>query len=132
MDDLLFYCGGELTHALEVQGKKMREAVVAEPEESLKQADVDAWSSALAHHFAVACPELKLDAVWMEPPKDVKIDVARDPGRYFSDYASELARNFPATAQSFTCPSRAMLASSSCGRVRSRRSGLAAGSRGTT
>jgi hypothetical protein len=47
------------------------------------------------HHFAVACPELKLDDVWMEPPKDVKIDVSGDRSRYFSDYASDLPRNFP-------------------------------------
>lgn len=95
VDDLLFYRGGELRHALEAQGKKMRKTVDAEPEESLKQADADEWAAALAHHFAVACPELKLDDVWMEPPKDVKIDVSRDPGRYFSDYASDLARHFP-------------------------------------
>jgi hypothetical protein len=28
----------------------------AEPDESLKQADIDVWAAALAHHFAVACP----------------------------------------------------------------------------
>ncbi len=95
VDDRLFYGGGELRHALEARGKKMREAVDAEPEESLMQADVDEWAAALAHHFAVVCPELKLGDVWMEQPKDVKIDVSRDPSRHFSDYTSDLARNFP-------------------------------------
>ena len=94
MDDLLFY-GGELARALEAQGRKMREAVEAEAEESLKQADVDEWAAALAHHFAVACPELKTDDVWMEPVRDVKVDVSWDQSRYFSDYASDLARNSP-------------------------------------
>ncbi|MDQ3881126.1 MAG: hypothetical protein M3295_08650 [Chloroflexota bacterium] len=31
----------------------------------------------------------------MEPPTPVNLDVSRDPGRYFSDYASDLARNYP-------------------------------------
>jgi hypothetical protein len=95
VNDLLFHGGGELRLALEAQGKKMREAVDAESEENLKQADVDEWASSLAHHFAVACPILKTDDVWMDAPKDVKIDVSRYPGRYFSDYASNLARNYP-------------------------------------
>jgi hypothetical protein len=56
VDDLLFYRGGELRHALEAQGLKMRDAVASEPKESLKQADVDEWARALAHHFSVACP----------------------------------------------------------------------------
>lgn len=95
MDDLLFYRGAELRHALEVQGRKMREAVDAESEESLKQADADEWAAALAHHFSVACPELKTAEVSREPVKGVKIDVSRDQSRYFSDYGSDLARNFP-------------------------------------
>lgn len=83
MNELLF-SGGRLEHALQAQAAKMREAVDAEPEESLKQADVDQWSAALRHHFLVACPELKVDEVWMEPPKDVTLDVSRAPERYFS------------------------------------------------
>lgn len=59
----------------------------------LLQADVDEWAAALARHFLVACPQLKIDAAWREPTKDVKLDVSRDQSRYFSDYASELARN---------------------------------------
>ncbi len=86
---------GELRLALEAQTEKMRAAVEAESEESLKQADADEWAAALAHHFAVACPELQADDVWMEPVKDVKIDVSWDRSRYFSDPYSDLARNFP-------------------------------------
>src|SRR5919198_5356511 len=94
MDDLLFR-NGELRLALDAQAQKMREAVEAEPEENLKQADPEEWATALAHHFAVACPMLKTDDVWMEEPKRVKIDVSGDRGRYFSDPYSDLARNYP-------------------------------------
>jgi hypothetical protein len=94
MDDHLFF-GGELRLALEAQERKMRQAVDVEPEESLLQADGNEWAAALAHHFLVACPQLKTDEAWREPTKDVKLDVSRDQSRYFSDYASQLARNFP-------------------------------------
>jgi hypothetical protein len=94
VDELLFY-GGDLSLALEAQGKKMREAIEAEGEENLKQADLDEWAAALAHHYAVACPKLKQDDIWQEPPKDVKLDVSRDPGRYFSDPYGDLAQNYP-------------------------------------
>jgi hypothetical protein len=94
VDDLLFN-KGDLRQALEAQAMKMREAVDAEPEESLKQADADEWAAALAHHFAVACPELKTTELWREPVTDVKVDVSSDRGRYFSNYASDLARNYP-------------------------------------
>lgn len=94
MDELLFN-SGELRLALEAQTRKMREAVEAEPEESLKQADADEWAQALAHHFAVACPELQTDDIWREPVADVTVDVSYDRSRYFSDPYSDLARNFP-------------------------------------
>jgi hypothetical protein len=94
VDDLLFN-SGELRLALEAQAKKMRDAVEAELEESLKQADVGEWAAALAHHFAVACPQLQTDDVWREPVKDVKVDVSWERSRYFSDPDSDLARNFP-------------------------------------
>ena len=94
VDEYLFM-GSELRLALEAQAQKMREAVETEPEENLKQADPVEWAAALAHHFAVACPELKTEDVWMEEPRPVKIDVSRDPGRYFGDPYSDLARNYP-------------------------------------
>lgn len=88
--------GGDLRGALEGQAVMMRAAVEAEPEESLKQADVDEWAAALAHHFGVACPELLADDVWMEPVEDAKVDVSSDPDRDFrGDPYSDLARNFP-------------------------------------
>lgn len=95
VDDLLFYQGGELRHALKAQGEKMRRAVEAEPEESLKQADVEEWAAALAYHFSVTCPELKTDAVWREPPKDVGVDVSHDQMRAIFDRSSDAVRNFP-------------------------------------
>lgn len=94
MDDL-FFNNGELAASLEAQAGTMRKAVEAESEENLKQADADEWAEALAHHFAVACPELTTDDVWREPVQDVKVDVSWDQRRYFSDYASDLAHNFP-------------------------------------
>lgn len=94
VDELMFN-SGDLRLALEAQTKKMVAAVDAEPEETLTQADADEWAAALAHHFAVACPELKAEEVWMEEVKDVKVDVSHDQMRYFSDYDSDLARNFP-------------------------------------
>ena len=94
MDELLFN-SGELRLALEAQAKKMHEAVEAEGEDSLKQADADAWAAALAHHFAVPSPVLRSEDVWREPVKEVNVDVSWDRGRYFSDRRSDLARNFP-------------------------------------
>jgi hypothetical protein len=87
VDEYLFM-GGELRLALEAQAQKMREAVEAEPEENLKQADPLEWAAALAHHFAVACPELRTDEVWMEEPKPVKIDVSARPARFAPEMAS--------------------------------------------
>ena len=94
MDDYLFQ-GGDLRSVLEAQGQKMRGAVEAEPEESLKQADPQEWAEALAHHFAVAPPALRADEVWMEPVQEITIDVSWDRRRAFSDEYSELARAFP-------------------------------------
>lgn len=91
----MLFRSGDLARALDVQAEKMCSAVAAESEESLKQADIDKWAAALAHHFAVECPELKLDQVWREPPKDVKVDVSRDQMRFFSDYVPDLAYAFP-------------------------------------
>jgi hypothetical protein len=94
MDDLLFQ-GGDLRSALEAQVQKMRDAVDAEPEESLKQANAQEWAEALSHHFAVAPPVLRADDVWMEPVKEITVDVSWDRRRAFSDEYSELARAFP-------------------------------------
>jgi hypothetical protein len=94
VDELMFN-EGELRLALEAQTKKMAAAVDAESEESLRQADTDEWAAALAHHFAVACPELKTDDVWMEPPKEIGVDVSHDPMRAIIDPYSEAVRNYP-------------------------------------
>src|SRR5439155_23481863 len=77
------------------QASKMVGAVEAEPEESLKQADADEWAASLAHHFSVACPEFRVDDVWMEEVKDVKVDVSRDQMRAIIDPYSDAVRNFP-------------------------------------
>ena len=95
MDDSLFN-RGELRLALDHQLARLRDAVEAEPEESLRQADVEQWATALAEHFAIECPTILLEDVWMEPVQDDTIDVSWDRGHYFSDPGSALARNFPA------------------------------------
>lgn len=74
--DDLFFNNGDLAASLEAQAGNMRKVVEAESEENLKQADADEWAEALAHHFAVACPELTTDDVWREPVQDVKVDVS--------------------------------------------------------
>jgi hypothetical protein len=94
VDELMFN-EGDLRLALEGQTKKMTAAVDAESEENLNQADTGEWAAALAHHFAVACPGLKTDRVWMEPPKEVGVDVSRDPMRAIIDPYSDAVRNYP-------------------------------------
>jgi hypothetical protein len=106
VDDLMFN-SGELRLALEAQANKMQEAVEGEPEGSLKQAETEEWATALAHHFAVTCPQLQTDDVWREPVKDVKIDVSHDQMRHFSDPTPTWRATSPATVSSSTCPSRA-------------------------
>jgi len=96
MADLLFYGPGHLRDMLEAQAVKMHEAVEAEPESSLMQADEEAWADALAHHYAADCPVLKTDSVWQEPPKDTTIDVSGDRMRAIFDPYSDAVRNFPA------------------------------------
>jgi hypothetical protein len=86
---------GELRLALEAQTKKMASAVDAESAESVKQANTDEWAASLAHHFAVASPELKTSAVWMEPPEEIGVDVSRDPMRAILDPYSDAVRNYP-------------------------------------
>jgi hypothetical protein len=83
-DDYLFR-RGRLSSALEQQLVKMRKAINAEPEESLPHVDIPEWAAALAHHFAVDCPELQTDDVWMEEPKQTDVDVSSHHARYFSD-----------------------------------------------
>lgn len=94
MDQLMFN-EGELRQTLEAQARKMGGAIEAQPEQTLKQAQLDEWAASLAHHFAVACPELKTDAVWMEPPKETGVDVSRDPMRLILDPYSDAVRKYP-------------------------------------
>jgi hypothetical protein len=94
VDELMFN-EGDLRLALEAQTKKMAAAVDAEAVESLKQADTDQWAAALGHHFAVACPELKTDDLWMALPKEIGVDVSRDPMRAIIDPYSDAVRNYP-------------------------------------
>lgn len=114
MDDLLFYGRAYLSQALDAQGRKMREAIDGEPEESLKQVDVDAWAASWAHHFAVACPVLRPDEKWMDAAKDIKIDVSGIPSAISVRGAG---RSCQASGSSSTSPSRARRTYSSCSRT---------------
>ena len=91
----LMFNDGDLRLALEAQTQRMVAAVETVSEEVLKQADIDEWAAALAHHFAVACPEVATDAVWMEPPVDVDVDVSRDWSRAIVDPYSDAVRKYP-------------------------------------
>jgi hypothetical protein len=95
VDELLF-SREELRLALDEELTHLQAAVEAEPEEILQQADEEEWAAALSEHFAVACPILNADETWMEPVQETTMDVSWDRGRFFSDYNSSLARNFPA------------------------------------
>jgi hypothetical protein len=85
----------DLRAVLEAQAVKMRKAVEAEPEPSLKQADADQWAAALAHHYAVAAPELLADEMWREPVQDTTVDVSWDRSRYLGDPYDSGATAFP-------------------------------------
>ena len=93
--DQFMFNQGELRQALEAQAKKLADAVDAESEESLKQADPGEWAASLVHHFAVVCPELNTDAVWMEPAENIGVDVSRDPMRAILDPYSDAVRKYP-------------------------------------
>lgn len=88
MNKLLF-SKGELRVALELEAKRVRDAVESVPDEHLLQVDVDEWADALAEQFEVACPDLHVDAMYRDPVKEVKVDVSSDPGRYFSPYTTD-------------------------------------------
>jgi hypothetical protein len=90
--DYYLFTKGRLSDALEAQANRMRAAIEEESEESLKQADANEWAKALAHHFAVACPELQPDNVSMDQARDARVDVSRE-RRHFSN--PDDARRFP-------------------------------------
>ena len=93
VDDRLF-AQGDLRFALEAQRNQVTEAVDAEPEETVGQADVDEWAAALAHHYAVACPVLHTDQMEMDPPTDIGVDVSGDWQRAIMDPYSPAVRNY--------------------------------------
>jgi hypothetical protein len=83
VDDLLFN-DARLSDALELQGKRVRDAVEAVPEEHLMQADAPEWAAALAHEFRANCPELLLQEMYREKAQELRVDVYGDGRRYFS------------------------------------------------
>lgn len=75
--DLLFN-DGDLRLALEEQNEGLRAEVERAPEDHVLQADEDAWAEALAERWRLATPALRPDDVWMDEPRDVKVDVSWD------------------------------------------------------
>lgn len=76
--DLLFHRGGSLRDALEQQAKGMVQEVERTPEKHVLQVDEEAWAQALAERWSGEAPELCPDDAWMDPPKDVQVDVSWD------------------------------------------------------
>jgi hypothetical protein len=56
----------------------MVQEVERAPEEHVLQVDEEAWAHALAERWSVAAPELRAEDAWMDPPKDVQVDVSWD------------------------------------------------------
>ena len=76
--DILFYRGGELRLALEAQARKLVEEIEAAPEDHLLHVDEDQWVAALVDRWSVEAPVLRPENMWVEPPREIKIDVSRD------------------------------------------------------
>lgn len=75
--DLLFF-SGDLRATLEHHGQGLVSEVDAAPEDHVLQADEEEWARALAERYSVEAPELLADDAWMDPPKDVQVDVSWD------------------------------------------------------
>ena len=74
----LLFNSGDLRRTLENYGQGLVREVEAAPEEHVLQADEVEWAKALADRYSVTAPELKPDDAWMDPPKDVQVDVSWD------------------------------------------------------
>jgi hypothetical protein len=75
--ELLFYAG-DLRHTLENHAEGVTREVEAAPEPHVLQADEDEWARALVERYSVQAPALDADGAWMDPPKDVRVDVSWD------------------------------------------------------
>jgi hypothetical protein len=75
--DLLFN-DGDLRSAFQNVTKKLVKEVESTPEQHLLQADEQEWAQALAERYSVAAPVLHTDQMWMEPPRDVQVDVSHE------------------------------------------------------
>jgi hypothetical protein len=83
--DILFYRGGELRLALQAQALKLVEEIEVAPEDHLLHIDEDEWVAALVDRWSVEAPVLHPEDMWVEPPADIKVDVAHDWMRAVSD-----------------------------------------------
>jgi hypothetical protein len=81
----LLFCDGDLDVALAEQRHKLQAEIAAVPEDHVLHADEAAWVEALVGRWRVEAPEIHSDQMWLEPPREIQVDVSRDWGRAISD-----------------------------------------------
>ena len=81
----LLFCDGDLGVALAEQGQKLQAEIAAVPEDHVLHADDAAWLDALVGRWRVEAPVLHSDQMWLEPPREIQVDVSGDWGRAISD-----------------------------------------------
>ena len=77
LPDLLFM-SGELRLALEHNAAQLVEEVQGVPEDHLMRVDVDEWVTALDERYRIQAPVLHEDKAWMDPPKEIQVDVSHE------------------------------------------------------
>jgi hypothetical protein len=84
--DLLFN-DGHLGTSLDEHARKLVAEVEAAPADHVLQTDAEEWAAALVRRWSVQVPELDVDAMWQDEPKEVQIDVRHDGMRAILDYS---------------------------------------------
>ena len=77
LPDLLFW-EGDLRAALEHNSARLKEEIENAPEQHLLQAEVEEWAEALAEKYRIEAPVLAPEKMWMDPPREVQVDVSYD------------------------------------------------------
>lgn len=88
MSDELLFCDGDLGGTLDSIRQKMIAAVQTEPESYLLNVEDEQWAGHLAEAYAVACPELQVDAMEFEDLGESRVDVSHERDRAIFDYST--------------------------------------------
>ncbi|MEX0682098.1 MAG: hypothetical protein WD472_01405 [Dehalococcoidia bacterium] len=88
--------GGMIRDTFAARERAMVAAIENEAEEAVQRVDVDEWAEALAHHYAMECPQLT-GIVSQSKPRETTIDVTGDHMRDWGIYP-ERARHYRAHA----------------------------------